>query len=223
MTRQRVAKRVVDVVLVLLSAPLTGLALGIAAACVLLFDGRPVLYRQVRCGERGRRFVLFKLRTMRPGTGGSITAAADARVTRCGAVLRRLKLDELPQLWNVLLGDMSLVGPRPEVPSWVERFPAEFRSVQVVPAGLTDFASIYFQDEAEVLQRLVAADPVGSVDGVYANVVLPKKLELNRRYVERNGVLTDLAVIAATLFAVVLRRVPVRLMTRLSGVSPPVW
>jgi lipopolysaccharide/colanic/teichoic acid biosynthesis glycosyltransferase len=166
--------------------------------------------------------VLLKLRSMTVGEGASVTAAADPRVTRCGAVLRRLKIDELPQLWNVLRGDISLVGPRPELPCWVDRFPAEFRSVQTVPAGLTDFASIYFRDEAEVLQRLVAANPDLSLDGVYADVVLPSKLELERRYVERSGLLVDLAVIAATLSAVLLRRIPVRLMARLGGPPPSI-
>jgi lipopolysaccharide/colanic/teichoic acid biosynthesis glycosyltransferase len=221
MTANRAAKRVLDVTLVVASAPLFIPILAIATACVLIFDGHPAIYRQVRCGEGGRHFVLFKLRTMTAGKGASVTTATDPRVTRCGSVLRRLKVDELPQLWNVLVGNMSLVGPRPEMPSWVDRFPDEFRTVLSVPPGLTDFASVYFHDEAEVLHRLAAADPAMSTDSVYAAVVLPSKLELNRRYVERAGLLTDFALIVITLLTVIMRRVPVRFMTRLSSTPPP--
>jgi lipopolysaccharide/colanic/teichoic acid biosynthesis glycosyltransferase len=222
MRAHRTTKRIVDIALVVVSSPLTVPLAVLGAVAVLVRDGRPVFYRQVRCGEGGRRFMLFKLRTMAPGDGAGITSAADPRVTRCGAVLRRLKVDELPQLWNVLRGDMSLVGPRPELPSWVDRFPSDFRRVHSLPAGLTDFASIYFRDEAEVLQRLLAADPAMSLEDAYATVVLPGKLDLNRRYAERSGLITDLAVIVVTLYAVILRRVPVGFMTRLVGAPPPV-
>jgi lipopolysaccharide/colanic/teichoic acid biosynthesis glycosyltransferase len=216
-------KRAVDLTLVVVTAPLTLPVLLAAVLCVWIFDGRPVLFRQDRCGLHGRRFALLKLRTMTVGRDDGITVSGDPRITSCGRILRWLKLDELPQLWNVLTGDMSLVGPRPELPRWVDRYPQEFNVIQTVRPGLTDFASICYRDEAGVIQRLVARGVAPSGEAAYSDFILPDKLLLNRRYLERRRLTTDFAVMAATLYAVVSGRVPIRLITSISGVLPQAW
>jgi lipopolysaccharide/colanic/teichoic acid biosynthesis glycosyltransferase len=216
-------KRAVDVTLVVVTAPLTLPVLLVAMLFVWILDGRPILFRQDRCGLHGRQFVLLKLRTMTIGRVDGITVSGDPRITSCGRILRWLKLDELPQLWNVLTGDMSLVGPRPELPRWVDRYPKEFTIIQAVRPGLTDFASICYRDEASVIQSLVARGVAPSGDAAYGDFILPDKLNLNRRYLERRRLTTDFTVIAATLYAVVSGRVPTRLLTSISGVAPKAW
>jgi lipopolysaccharide/colanic/teichoic acid biosynthesis glycosyltransferase len=128
--------------------------------------------------------------------GGPLSVGADARITPVGRVLRRFKLDELPQLFNVLVGDMSLVGPRPEVPEYVERFRADYEEIQTVRPGLTDLASLKYRDEAAVLAG--AADPAAE----YVRVILPDKLRLGREYVRRASVMFDLSIILRTIGAV---------------------
>ena len=162
----------------------------------------PVLFRQDRVGLNGRLFGIYKFRTMRVGSlgnGPSITVGADLRITRAGTVLRKYKLDELPQFINVLLGDMSVVGPRPEVPHYVAMYPPETRErVLSVRPGITDLASIEFRNESELLGN--AADP----DDFYVRVVLPKKLDYCLQYVATRNLLLDLSIIfrtVATIFA----------------------
>jgi lipopolysaccharide/colanic/teichoic acid biosynthesis glycosyltransferase len=157
----------------------------------------PVFFRQVRVGRYGRPFRIFKFRTMYAGAetrGGKITVGDDPRVTRAGRFLRRLKLDELPQLFNVVKGEMSLVGPRPEVPLYVEFYPEEIRrQVLSVRPGITDIASIMFKDESTVLAG--AADP----EGMYVNVVLPEKLKHYVRYVSERTLWLDFKIVLMTL------------------------
>jgi lipopolysaccharide/colanic/teichoic acid biosynthesis glycosyltransferase len=166
-----------------------------SAAAVLAGDGRPVFFRQQRVGKRGRPFWIVKLRTMRnavPGNAPLVTAAGDKRITRVGRALRKTKLDELPQLWNVLRGDMSLVGPRPEVPLYVDRFPREFAPVLDLRPGLTDLASVIFRDEEGVL-REHADEP-----DYYERVLLPRKIALARLYRRHWSVKLDIVVAMAT-------------------------
>ncbi|MBK7721445.1 MAG: sugar transferase [Austwickia sp.] len=160
----------------------------------------PVLFRQVRVGRYGRPFEILKFRTMAAGSSGAaITPSGDRRVTRVGAVLRRTKLDELPQLWNVLVGQMSLVGPRPEVPQYVELWPARRREIILsVRPGITDPASIEFRDEG----ALLAAQP--DPERYYREVLLPRKTQLYAEYVASATTRGDLAIIGRTLAA--LRR-----------------
>ena len=156
----------------------------------------PVLFRQVRVGRGFRPFCLYKFRTMgqdASSKGGELTIGDDARVTRIGRFLRQLKLDELPQLFNVLKGDMSLVGPRPEVPYYVEKFKEDYRDVLMVRPGLTDLASLKYIDEQTVLGK--AARP----EDEYTNTILPEKIRLARLYIEHASLVFDLAVIAQTL------------------------
>jgi lipopolysaccharide/colanic/teichoic acid biosynthesis glycosyltransferase len=169
------------------------------------------LFRQTRIGRNGRPFVLLKLRTMRadaPRTGPAITSGADPRVTRLGVWLRRCKLDELPQLWNVLRGDMSLVGPRPELPHYVARYTAAQRAVLRARPGLTDPASLAWADEAATLGRF--AEP----DRAYVERVVPSKITLSLAYLERRTVWSDLAIVMRTAAHVARSAIPARLRER---------
>ena len=194
----RLSKRAIDVAASAAGLVLVSPLLAAAAVAVKLSSPGPVVFRQVRVGWRGRSFEILKLRTMRRGSDGpSVTAGGDARVTRVGGFLRRYKLDELPQLWNVLVGDMSLVGPRPEVPRFVERFPEAYARILTIRPGITDFAALEYRDEESILAG--AADP----EAEYVNVVLPAKIALYRRYLEERSLSTDLRLLARTLAAIV--------------------
>lgn len=194
------AKRVFDLVvasvLLVLLAPLM-LAI---AAWVRLDSPGPALFRQERVGRGGRVFRIHKFRTMvadAPQRGPALTVGDDARITRAGRWLRRHRLDELPQLIDVLKGDMSLVGPRPEVPRYVAHYPPALRdAVLALKPGLTDPVSLAHLDESALLAQ--AADP----ESEYVEVVLPRKLELSLAYARRATVWSDLGVLwrtAATL------------------------
>jgi lipopolysaccharide/colanic/teichoic acid biosynthesis glycosyltransferase len=160
---------------------------------VTLETGLPVLFRQIRVGRNGEPFHLLKFRTMRAGKSGlSITVRGDSRVTRVGRVLRKFKLDELPQLWNVVRGEMSLVGPRPEVPEFVDMKNPVWRSVLRVRPGITDPASILYRNEEELLAK--APNPVE----FYEETLLPTKLALNLAYLEKQSFWGDVGVIWQT-------------------------
>ena len=177
----------------------------IVAVAILLDSGGPVFFRQVRVGRGGRPFSILKFRTMRVGAeavGGQLTVGADPRITRVGAWLRRSKIDELPQLLNVLRGDMALVGPRPEVPRYVALYDEHQRRVLDVRPGITDPASITFRDEGSILAN--ASDP----EATYVREVMPRKLAMNLAYLERRTPVSDLGVIAATLIKVARRNEP---------------
>jgi len=170
-------------------------------ALAIKFDDRgPVFFRQERVGYRGRPFYIWKFRTMVPNAeliGRAITVGRDPRITKVGHWLRKTKLDELPQLINVLVGEMSLVGPRPEVPRYVSLYTAEQRKVLEVFPGITDPASIKYRDENEVLARAV------NPDQAYINEVMPEKIRINLDYVERAGVAQDFVIILQTLIKLV--------------------
>ncbi|MFZ5528309.1 MAG: sugar transferase [Pseudomonadota bacterium] len=197
------AKRLFDWVLSSLGLlALSPLLLAIALLVKLDSPG-PVFFRQERVGRYGKPFHIHKFRTMRHdpvGAGPQITVGADARITRVGAFLRASKLDELAQLIDVWLGDMSLVGPRPEVPRYVAHYPAELRDkVLSVRPGITDIASIEYRDESAVLAR--ASDP----EQAYLREVLPHKLMLAARYVDRSSLALDVWLILRTIGAIVRR------------------
>ncbi len=185
-------------------AVLACLGLAVASPILLLAAAtfpRPVLFRQQRIGLNGRPFALLKLRTMRAAPEGSqLTASGDARITPLGRWLRRFKLDEVPQLWNVVRGDMSLVGPRPEVPRYVDDSPLWRRVLSARP-GLTDPVTLRLRDEETLLAGV--DDP----ERFYRERLLPWKLRGYADYLERRSWATDLGVLAATALAVLrLRR-----------------
>jgi len=194
------AKRAFDWVMSSLGLLVLAPVLMLIALAVKLDSPGPVFFRQERVGRHGRPFRIHKFRTMQhapQGQGLQITVGADARITRVGQVLRRTKLDELPQLIDVWVGTMSLVGPRPEVPRYVAHYPAQYKDkVLSVRPGITDIASIEYRDEASVLAR--AADP----EQAYIREVLPHKLALAARYVDEASLWTDIRLILRTLAAI---------------------
>jgi lipopolysaccharide/colanic/teichoic acid biosynthesis glycosyltransferase len=189
---ENLVKRSSDVVLSLVLLVLLSPLLLLCVAAVWLADGPPVLFRHKRVGRYGRPFYVLKFRTMRPEPGGEVTIAHDPRVTYVGGLLRRYKLDELPQLWNVLVGEMSIVGPRPEVPAYVARHERAYRAVWDLRPGITDWASILFRDEEHLLHAHRADG------GFYERVLLPRKLALARLYRRRRSWGLDARLIVAT-------------------------
>jgi lipopolysaccharide/colanic/teichoic acid biosynthesis glycosyltransferase len=200
----RVTKRLLDVALSAAGLLLLWPVLVAIAVWVRLDSPGLALYRQERVGRGGASFRIHKFRTMRNDPGSAeraITVGADPRVTPAGGFLRRSKLDELPQLIDVLLGDMSLVGPRPEVPKYVATYPDDIRAkVLSVRPGITDLASLQFRNESELLAR--AADP----EREYREVVLPAKLRLAVDYVDHATLAGDLRLLGLTLRTLVTSR-----------------
>jgi FlaA1/EpsC-like NDP-sugar epimerase/lipopolysaccharide/colanic/teichoic acid biosynthesis glycosyltransferase len=187
----------------------------VTAVLIKLEDGGPVLFKQLRVGRGCKTFTILKFRTMRedaPSKGPAITVKNDARITAIGSILRRTKLDELPQLWNVLRGDMSLVGARPEVPRYVDLFRAEYTEILKLRPGITDLASIRYRDESELLAR--AEDP----EAAYVQRILPEKLKLSRDYVRNASWTYDLQLLFTTLACLVY---PARAIERVVDVLSP--
>ena len=165
-------------------------------------DGGPVFYQGIRVGRYGSLFHMFKFRTMVVNAekiGGSSTATDDPRITRVGRLLRKHKLDELPQLLNVLKGEMSIVGPRPEVKQYVDMFTNEEKAILSVLPGITDWASLWNSDEGKILAG--SSDP----DKTYLEKIRPTKIKLQLKYVQRRNLRTDLIIVLETLKTVVCR------------------
>ena len=204
-----VAKRAFDIALALAGLAVTApLIAGVAAAIKQTSPG-PVFYRGTRVGRHGRPFRMLKFRTMvvdADRTGVTSTSEDDPRLTTVGRWLRRYKLDELPQLVNVLSGSMSFVGPRPQVAWAVERYTAEERALLTVRPGMTDYASIRFANEGELLKG--APDP----DEAYLRIIAPTKIRLGLEYVRRRTLGEDVRIILATLVVAAGRRPPAALL-----------
>lgn len=195
MMRSLLLKRLFDMAAsgigLLLLAPL----LLVLAAWIKCDSAGPVFFLQERVGLCGKLFRIIKFRSMRQNNSGpQITVGADARITRSGRFIRAYKLDELPQLINVLLGDMSLVGPRPEVPRYVALYPADVREeVLSVRPGMTDLASVQYRSESDLLAA--SSDP----ELTYTTVILPAKLALYQQYVRQRSLWLDVRIIGMTL------------------------
>jgi lipopolysaccharide/colanic/teichoic acid biosynthesis glycosyltransferase len=193
-------KRVFDLCLALPAIVLLAPLFVATALAVMIEDGGAPLFRQIRCGRDGASFQIFKFRSMSPkgGTHSLITTSADRRITTVGHILRKWKLDELPQLLNVVAGDMSFVGPRPEVPRYMAAYDdGDRRIILSVRPGITDYASILFRDENELLAE--EAD----LEAAYIGRIMPVKAHYYRAYVSSVSLATDLRIIAATLLAIV--------------------
>lgn len=174
----------------------------LAAVLVRLDSPGPVLFLQTRVGKGFKLFKIIKFRTMTvdaSSRGPAVTSGGDPRITRVGRVLRKTKLDELPQLFNVLRGEMSFVGPRPEVPKYVEMFREDYERILEVRPGITDYATFEYCNEEEVLKGY--RDPE---DG-YLREVLPAKIKLYDKYLSRRSLLTDIGLIVRTLCKIVLK------------------
>lgn len=189
------AKRLFDVIVAAAGLAVVSPVLACIAVMIKLSSQGPVLYRGIRVGSHGKLFAMLKFRTMvvnAESIGGSATAADDPRITGVGAFLRRHKLDELPQLVNVLIGDMSLVGPRPEVQKYVNMYSPEENAILTVRPGITDWASIWNSNEAVVLEG--SRDPEKS----YEELIRPTKLALQLLYISDHSFLVDMKILFHT-------------------------
>jgi lipopolysaccharide/colanic/teichoic acid biosynthesis glycosyltransferase len=171
------------------------------AAAIRLSSPGPVLFRQRRCGRDGHEFELFKFRTMhhrREQMGPGVTRAGDSRVTRIGRLLRKWKLDELPQFFNVLRGDMSMVGPRPDLAGYLAHLPPQLRGVLHLRPGITGWATLRYRNEEQALVNV----PAGCLNDFYVRALLPRKARLDWAYGQRATLWTDLSVLARTVLAI---------------------
>ena len=200
-------KRSFDFVVSLLGLVILSPLLLIVAALIRLTSGEPIIFRQQRMGRGFRPFKMLKFRTMVPDAprlGGELTAGEDPRITAVGRFLRKTKLDELPQLINVLKGDMSFVGPRPEVPRYVELFRDDYEELLTVRPGITDLASMKYRHESELLGQ--SQDP----EATYIKEILPDKIALAKEYIRCSSFWFDLKLIFKTVF-----RLPVLVVPRI--------
>ena len=197
---QLIAKRAMDIVLSACALAVLWPLLLLIALAIWIDDPGPVFYRQVRVGRNGKTFRIFKFRSMvmdADKKGLAITVGRDSRITRVGAVLRKTKLDELAQLLNLILGQMSFVGPRPEVPKYVELYTPYQRQVLLVRPGITDYASIAYRNENDLLAG--APNP----EAMYIEQIMPDKIELNMKYLREISPLADIRLILKTIVAVI--------------------
>jgi len=197
---QLVLKRLMDVVISGGALLVLWPVLLLIALAIKIDDPGPVFYRQVRVGKNGKEFRIYKFRTMvvdADKKGLQITVGRDNRITRMGAFLRRTKLDELAQLLNVFTGEMSFVGPRPEVPKYVNLYTPYQRQVLLVQPGITDYASIAYRNENDLLEG--AEDP----EKMYIETIMPDKIELNMKYLHEISPLADIRLIFSTIIAVI--------------------
>ena len=193
-------KRLFDIVFSLIGLILLLPLLLIIALIIKVESKGSVFYKQVRVGKNNTNFKIFKFRTMFIGSDkkGLLTVGnKDPRVTKTGYFLRKYKLDELPQLINVLLGNMSFVGPRPEVRHYVNFYSKDDLIILTVKPGITDYASIYFRNEVEILKG--SDNP----EKLYIEQILPKKIALNKHYIENNNLLTDIKIILRTILTII--------------------
>ena len=191
-------KRVFDIVVSFLMLIILSPLFLILAVAIKLDSHGPVFYRQVRVTQYDRKFRIFKFRSMVQDAdkGSLVTVQGDTRVTRVGKFVRKFRLDEVSQLLNVLKGDMTFVGTRPEVPRYVDQYTATMMATLLLPAGVTSLASIYYKDEAELL------DAAEDTDRAYLGTVLPQKMYYNLRAIEQFGFWKDICVMFMTFFAV---------------------
>ena len=188
----RIVKRALDVGVAATGLGLLALPMAAVAIAIKMDSTGPVFYRGERVGLQGKRFRIFKFRSMRVHQGGpDSTSLHDGRITRVGQFIRRYKIDELPQLFNVLLGQMSLVGPRPEVQTFVDLYSTEEEAILNVPPGITDWSSIKFHNEGEIIANSGYADP----DEAYLDLIRPEKLRLQLKYVQERSLSVDLKIL----------------------------
>ena len=196
-------KRVFDVFAALMLMILLFPVFLILSVAIKLESRGPVFYRQIRITQYGRKFRIHKLRTMvenADSIGASLTANNDTRITRVGRLIRRTRLDEIPQLIDVLAGNMTFVGTRPEVEKYVECYTPEMLATLLLPAGITSFASIRFKDEDRLLEDS------SDVDSTYINEILPKKMSYNLNALKCFSLFSDIKLLIRTAFAVVMKK-----------------
>ena len=191
---KKFGKRLLDLCFAFIGLAICSIPLTICSVLVWFTSGRPILYRQARIGRNGRTFRICKFRTMHPHSSdaGTITSANDCRVTPIGHLLRKSKLDELPQLWNVLLGEMSFVGPRPDVPGYADKLTGPARAILNLRPGITGPATLAFREEEQILAQV--DDPKEFND----EVIFPKKVQINLAYIGECSLIADIKYIWRT-------------------------
>lgn len=200
--KELVLKRLFDITLSILLLLFLAPVMVMIGTLIKLDSKGPVLFRQVRVTMNGRRFRICKFRTMVKDAdkqGTQVTAGGDSRITKTGRILRKYRLDELPQLFNVLAGEMSFVGTRPEVEKYVRYYTDEMKATLLLPAGITSLASVTYKDEENLLRN------VDNVDDVYIHEILPEKMKYNLKMIENYSFLSDVKVMVHTVLAVFLR------------------
>ncbi len=193
--RSIIIKRLLDIVFSILLIIILIIPIFILALAVKFTSRGPVLYKQVRVTTYNKKFKIYKFRTMVENAdkmGALVTSAGDSRITKIGGFLRQYRLDELPQIFNVLKGEMSFVGTRPEVPKYVERYTPAMYSTLLMPAGITSLASIKFKNEDRMLETST------NIDDDYISIILPKKMHYNILYIKSFGVRTDIYLMLKT-------------------------
>ena len=198
-----ILKRALDIFAALILLIILLIPMGVIAVLVKLTSKGPILYRQERVTTYNRHFMIAKFRTMETGAdkaGALVTSANDSRVTGIGAVLRKFRLDELPQVFHVLTGTMTFVGTRPEVPRYVDRYTPEMTATLLMPAGITSLASIKFKDEDEMIGDV--SDP-DEVDRIYVDEILPRKMAYNLQYIKEFSFAGDIRLMVSTVTHVI--------------------
>ena len=199
MIYRKYLKRIFDFTASLLGLIVLSPLFLVIAILIKLDDGGSIFFRQTRVGQYGKPFKIYKFRTMVENAeklGAQVTKGDDPRITKVGRFLRKYKLDELPQLINVLKGEMSLVGPRPEVPKFVKLFEEDYKEILQVKPGITDYASLEFKDENELLKGAENSEEI------YIREILPKKIEYDKRYLKEISFTTDLKLILKTIVGI---------------------
>lgn len=204
-----IIKRIFDIAVSLISLSVLSPLLVLIVVLVKLESKGPIFYKQLRVGLNERPFYIYKFRTMEIGAdrrGPLITSTDDPRITRAGKLLRKSKLDEMPQLFNVLKGDMSIVGPRPEVPYYVNFYTDEQKKILTIKPGMTDPATVYFRNEEELLAQ------ANDKESFYINEIMPVKLNLYLHYVANKSLLYDMKLILLEILALILPQAVFRKM-----------
>lgn len=196
-------KRIADILLALFMIVILAIPMLVIAVIIKCSSKGPVMYKQERVTTYGKKFKILKFRTMKVGAdkAGLLTTENDDRITGIGKVLRKLRLDELPQIFHVLSGKMSIVGTRPEVTKYVDRYTPVMYATLLMPAGVTSFASIKFKDEDRILGEITDPD---KIDDIYMNEILPKKMRYNLKYIERFNFKRDIYLMYKTVKQVLL-------------------
>lgn len=199
-----IVKRLFDIIVSALGLVILSPILLVVSLCILFESGRPVIFKQERLGKCWKRFNIYKFKTMnsqRVSGQAGCTANNDNRVTRMGGYLRKYKLDEIPQLVNVLKGDMSFVGPRPELAKFAEHYHEKYDRILEVRPGITDLAAVQYRNENVLLNGVYSDD----LERIYLNEILPKKLEYSLEYLKKRSFYYDLKLIFQTIFVVIFK------------------
>lgn len=216
-------KRLFDIIFSTILLIVLSPILIILAIAIKIDSKGPIFYRQERITQYGKIFKIFKFRTMifnADKIGALVTTKNDSRITRVGNIIRKCRLDEIPQLINILVGDMTFVGTRPEVKKYVERYTDEMKATLLMPAGVTSIASIKYKDEDEIISKYVKLNE--DVDDIYINRVLPEKMKYNINYLEKFTILQDMLICIQTVNEVLKRRNTTELTSKKQNIKEKV-